>query len=189
MGILIERNNIDGLKIYGQQQVDYTISGVAHQGYDEAVRAAALKESEAIEAETQAYMDILSARQQKLSELGDALAILSKAITSMKAKDQTSGDKSIAMGSELQRAQSILSKYGISISLTDNNTKVTREQATKAQNNCQYEMDNENNDLQQDMVTTQGLISKRDSAFSSAAKLVKKVNSTGQALIEQLRNG
>ena len=186
MGVLIERNNIDGLKVYGQQQVDYTVSGVAHQGYDDAVRTVALKESEAIEAETQAYMDILSARQQKLSELGDALAILAKAVTSMKVKDQTSGDKSSEMAYDLQRAQSILSKYGISLSLTDNNTKVTREQATKAQNNCQYEMDNENNDLQQDMVTAQGLVSKRDNAFSTAAKLVKKVHGTADLLINNL---
>lgn len=190
MGLLIERNDIAGLKVYGQQQVDYTVDGVGGQDYATAVRKASLKESEAIEAETAAYMEILKTRQTKLSELGEALGILSQAVTSMKVKDQTSGDQSMAMSGELYRAQGILSKYGISpnFSVSTSGT-VTRGEATKSQNAVQYAMDTENNDLQQDMVTTQGLISKRDNAFSNASKLVRKVLNTGDLLIGNLRNG
>jgi len=37
--------------------------------------------------------------------------------------------------------------------------------------------------MQQDMVTMQSLVSKRDNAFSTAASLVQKINSTASTLI------
>lgn len=188
MGALIERNNIDGLKIYGQQQVSYTVDGLAGQDYVRAVQTAALKESEAIEQETAAYMVILRARQQKLQDLGDALATLTKAIASMKAKSQTSSDKSSEMGTELRRAQNTLTKYGVSPNFGITDDTVSRGEAMKSQSAVQYAMDNENNDLQQDMITTQGLVSKRDNAFSTAATLVRRVNDTGKQIIQNLLN-
>ena len=60
--------------------------------------------------------------------------------------------------------------------------------AQKAQAQTEYEMDMENNDLQQDMITVQGLISKRDDSYSTAAKVLKKVNSTGNSIINSIGN-
>ena len=188
MGTLIERNAIDGFKVYGLQQVDYTVAGIANQDYTRAVQAAALKESEAIEQETEAYMAILQARQQKLQDLGEALSTLTKAIASMKAKSQSSNDNSAKMGTELRRAQNILTKYGVSPNFGITDDKVKRGEAMKSQSAVQYAMDTENNDLQQDMITTQGLVSKRDNAFSTASSLVSKVNNTGKQILQNMLN-
>ena len=46
------------------------------------------------------------------------------------------------------------------------------------QTDAQYELDKEDNFLQQDMVSLQSYFSKRDQALSMAASLVKKVNNT-----------
>ena len=64
--------------------------------------------------------------------------------------------------------------------------KVRRDDATMAQSALQYEIDYETNDMQQDMVTMQSLVSKRDNAFSTASSLVQKINSTASTLIGNL---
>ena len=46
------------------------------------------------------------------------------------------------------------------------------------QTNVQYELDKEDNYLQQDLVSVQSYFSKRDQALSMAASLVRKVNNT-----------
>jgi hypothetical protein len=50
----------------------------------------------------------------------------------------------------------------------------------------QYEIDYETNEMQQDMVSLQSLVSKRDNAFSTVSSLVQKVNSTASTLIGNL---
>jgi len=184
MSNLIETNAIAGFKVYGQQMVEYTVDGVSGRDYAMAIAVAAFAESTAIENEASAYADVLRARQKKLSELGGALATLSKALATMKIKDQTSSDKSDA-DNNLITAKSILNSYGISLSLVDNN-KVTRKEAENARSNTEYAMDLEDNDLQQDMVTLQGLVSKRDSSFSTASKVIRKVDSTSSSIIHTI---
>ena len=184
MSNLIETNAISGFKVYGQQMVEYTVDGVSGRDYAMAIAVAAFAESTAIENEASAYADVLRARQRKLSELGDAVATLSKAITTMKPKEQQSSDKSDA-DNNLITAKDILKKYDITMSLVDTN-KVTRKEAETARSNAEYAMDLEDNDLQQDMVTLQGLISKRDSSFSTASKVIRKVDSTANSIINSI---
>jgi hypothetical protein len=64
--------------------------------------------------------------------------------------------------------------------------KVRRDDTTSAQSALQYEIDYETNEMQQDMVSTQSLVSKRDNAFSTASSLVQKINSTASSLIGNL---
>ena len=47
----------------------------------------------------------------------------------------------------------------------------------------QHALDTEDNELQQDSVTLQGLLSKRDSAFSTASNIVKKADRTNSSTI------
>ena len=54
--------------------------------------------------------------------------------------------------------------------------QMRRDDIYRAQNQVQYEMDREDNDLKQDMVSLNSLMSKRDNAFSAAARLIKKAN-------------
>ena len=53
----------------------------------------------------------------------------------------------------------------------------------KAQTSLQYAIDREDNDIQQDIVTLQSYISKRDNAYSNAAKVVKKANNAASSTI------
>ena len=181
---LIETNPIEGFKVYGQQMVEYTVDGIAGRDFASATAIAALAESSAIEESAAAHAKVIRARQEKLKDMGDAVAVLTKAIATMPVKNQKSTDKSSA-DDALYTAKTNLERYGVSLSLTDGN-KVTRKSAENARNNAEYAIDVEDNDLQQDMVTLQGLVSKRDNAFSTASKVLKKVASTGKSIIRTI---
>ena len=81
---LVESVPIEGLSVYGVQQKNYTVEGVAGCDYVKAASIAMFQEANAIEAETSAYAAVLEARQKKLDELGWALAVIVKANASMK---------------------------------------------------------------------------------------------------------
>ena len=184
---LVESVPIEGLSVYGVRQRNYTVDGVKGCDYVKAASVAMFQEANAIEAETSAYAAVLEARQKKLDELGWALSVIVKAVASMKTKKQKSTDLSAA-DENLKKASQILDKYrresnsDLKLPVNGDN-KVQRGDATSAQSALQYEIDYETNDMQQDMVTMQSLVSKRDNAFSTAASLVQKINSTASTLI------
>lgn len=187
---IVESKPIEGLSVYGVQQKDYTVKGKEHCDYIKAASVAMFQEAGAIEKETAAYAAVLEARQEKLDKLGWALAVLVKARASMKSKNQKSGDLSQA-DSNLVKASQILDKYrrdsNSEMRLPVNgDNKVRRDDATRAQSALQYEIDYETNEMQQDMVSMQSLVSKRDNAFSTASSLVQKINSTASSLIGNL---
>ncbi len=183
----VESVPIEGLSVYGVRQRNYTVDGVKGCDYVKAASVAMFQEANAIEAETSAYAAVLEARQNKLDELGWALSVIVKAVASMKTKKQKSTDLSEA-DENLKKASQILDKYrresnsDLKLPVNGDN-KVQRGDATSAQSALQYEIDYETNDMQQDMVTMQSLVSKRDNAFSTAASLVQKINSTASTLI------
>ena len=184
---LVESVPIEGFSVYGVQQRNYTVEGVEGCDYVKAASVAMFKEAGAIEAETLAYSAVLKARQKKLDELGWALSVIVKAIASMKTKKSESGDLS-AVDADLKSASEVLDRYRRSANAdlklpVNKDFKVRRDDATMAQSALQYEIDYETNEMQQDMVTMQSLVSKRDNAFSTAASLVQKINSTASTLI------
>lgn len=185
---LIVTNEIPGFDVYGVGQVDYTIDGVSGRDFGAAVAKAAFIQSNAIERESEAYSAMVRVRMRKLEDLGEALAIISKAIASMPVDDPESDDL-CDNDPRLLTARDLLAKYGIAlyVHVVDFDGRracyITREEGVMRQNDVQLEIDEENNSLQQDMVTLQGLVSKRDNSFSTAAKLIEKVNDTSQTLI------
>ena len=199
MSNLIDTTPIDGLKVYGQQMVDYAVGGDVHQAFDRAMAVAAFAEANAIEIEAEAYSEVLKMRQKKLEEIGDCVTKLSRMIGAMKGGSQSSSDKypkDSLYDPELRSIKNTLKKYGVTLNITDEDyyimqihvqhCYVTRENAETAKANAEYAMDNEDNDLQQDMVTLQGLISKRDEAFNNASKIIKKYNNTARSIINMI---
>ncbi|MBO4513287.1 MAG: hypothetical protein J5746_11025 [Victivallales bacterium] len=195
MSNLIETTPIDGLRVYGQQMVDYSVSGDMHQAFDRAMAVAAFAEATAIEAETMAYSEVLKMRKRKLEELGDCVSKLSRMITAMDA--DSSDDKypeDSLYDPTLRDIKNTLKKYGVTLNITEGGPPDLPEavcyveygDASKAKANAEYTMDNEDNDLQQDMVTLQGLISKRDDAFNNASKIIKKYNNTARTIINMI---
>ena len=176
MANLIEAVKIPGAAVYGVEQMSYTVDGVAGQDYIAALAAASFKEAVAVEQALSAYSEVVRQRQRKLEDLGIAMSGLNYAYSTLKVKDTESGDKT-DYSSQLYNAYSLAGKYGVTIGWTgysEGTMQSTREQIMKAQNEVQYAIDKEDNDLKQDMVSLNSYISKRDNSFSTATKLVKK---------------
>ena len=188
MANLVEANNIAGLKVYGQQQVDYTVEGKAGCDFGLAVARASMLRSVAVEGVLTGLTSAVRRREQKLTDLGQALAYIAEAAAEFHEKSHTDDTASSA---ELATAASLLGKYGIDHSAITVKTfpgvtpaqdftygTITQADVQKLQTNVQYELDKEDNYLQQDLVSVQSYFSKRDQALSQAASLVKKVNNT-----------
>ena len=184
MANLIVTDPIPGGSVYGVAQAGYTVDGVSGKDFIDAVTAASFRQSVAIETAASGYVSVVRARQTKMDEVGQALAYLSKAVASLKTKGGKSTDKVTVDNASW--VKSIASKYGISLSWESGGTQMTRGNVMKAQTNLEYALDREDNDLQQDLVTLQSMMTRRDNAFSNASKLVKKANDAAQSTIRNI---
>ena len=194
MADFIQANNITGLKVYGQQQVDYTVNGEAGCDFGTAVARASMQRAVSIESATSALADVVRARERKLTEIGEALAYVAAAAANFTSKSKTD-DSTSSPG--LATAKDILDRYGIDTSnivVVDLSTlgagrigAIQNQYVGKLQTDTQYALDKEDNYLQQDMVSLQSYFSKRDQALSMAASLVKKVNNTMSSGIRAIR--
>ena len=186
MSDIIEPTPISGFKVYGQQMYDFSVQGSDHNDFGLAIAIAAFAESTAIETETDAFSSVLRMRQTKLKELGSALSIITQSASTLKVgKDQKSSDKTDA-NAALWDAHDILKRYDVYDLPVSSDNKSDREHIEKARTETEYAMDMENNDMQQDMITLQGLVSKRDNSYSTASKVMKKVVSTGDSIINSI---
>lgn len=191
MANFIQANDIAGLKVYGQQQVDYTVNGVAGCDFGAAVARASMLRAVSVEGATSALSDVVRARERKLTEIGEALAYVSAAAANFTSKSKTDDSTSSV---ELATAKDILGRYNIDtshISVTNAGGvrvgSIQNQYVGKLQTDVQYALDKEDNYLQQDMVSLQSYFSKRDQALSMAAALVKKVNNTMSSGIRAIR--
>ena len=192
MSHLIQPREIPGGAVYGVAQYEYAIDGVPGNDYAGALAVASLRQSVAIEHSATAYAVVVRQRERKISDLGDVLAAIARAIATMDPKSQDTGKRS-EWSTLLYDAHGTCSRYGISLPLVavryENGQwegQVTYREATKSQNDIQYALDTEDNNLQQDMVALQSLITKRDNAYSNAAKIVQKAIRTGSGIIRNI---
>ena len=192
MANLIVANEIPGASVYGVAQMGYTVDGVSGQDYAAALTAAAFRESTAIEVAASSYMTVVRQRQTKVSELGDVLATIATAMASLKTKNAEPGDQSATswqMDVAFNTAKSICDKYGITLNVKTKTVDsvlrnyMTRGDLMRSQDDIQYKLDVEDNNLQQDMVSLQSFVSKRDSAFSTASKIISKVHNAADSAI------
>ena len=189
MSSLIATEEIPGGAVYGVRQMSYTVEGVAGRDYGAALAAAAFKESTAIEDTMNGYAAIVRQRTRKLEDLGTVMAGLNAGMATLKTKDTESSDKTDKMA-VLAEAHTLAAKYGITVTCVAYEysggvykAQMRRDDLYRAQNQVQYEMDKEDNDLKQDMVALNSLMSKRDNAFSAAARLIKKANDAASSTI------
>jgi len=179
MSALIVKEPLADNAVYGVRQVQYTVNGHSGKDFADAVAIAAFKQATAIETATSAYTSVVRARQQKIDELAEVLSNIARAMGEVHKKTQ-SGDKITIPNSD--SVKTIAARYGVDLNWTDGN-KMTLGNLQKAQTNVQYAIDREDNDIQQDIVTLQSYISKRDNAYSNAAKIVKKTNQAATSTI------
>ena len=189
MADLIMATEIAGASVYGVAQMSYAVDGVSGKDYAAALSAAAFKEAVAIERTLSGYSEVVRQRIRKLEDLGQVMAGLNSGVTTLKVKDIESSDRTDKMA-VLAEAHSLAAKYGITVTCVAYEfsggvykAQMRRDDIYRAQNQVQYAMDKEDNDLKQDMVSLNSSISKRDNAFSTASKLVKKaVDAAGSAI-------
>ncbi len=195
MANLIVANEIPGASVYGVAQMSYTVNGESGQDYAAALTAAAFRESTAIEVAASSFMSVVRQRQTKVTKLGDVLSTIATAMASLKTKDIGKNDPSATswqMDVAFARAKTICDDYGLKLNVREKEVDdvlryyMTREDLMTSQNEIQYALDVEDNNLQQDMVSLQGLVSKRDSAFSTAARIVSKSLNAGAAAIDNI---
>ena len=174
MAELIKPTEIAGGAVYGVRQMSYAVDGVSGKDYGAALAAAAFKESVAIETSASAYSEVVRQREKKVSELGAVLAVLAKAIATLDPKSDANN--------ALITAKNTCASYGVSLSLSDGN-KITFKNAQTGQTNVQYALDKEDNNLQQDLITLRSYITKRDNAYSTAARIIDKFNNAASNTI------
>ena len=179
MGDLIRADVISDNTVYGVRQMQYTVDGVSGKDFADAVTIAAFRQSTAIEATAGSYSEVVRARQKKVSDLGDVLAYIAEATAKLPVKNGKSTDKVTVNNASWVR--NTCSSYGITFSWDGD--KMSRADIQKAQTEVQYQMDKEDNNLQQDIVSLQSYISKRDNAFSTAARVVRKSLNASESTI------
>ncbi len=193
MANLIVANEIPGARVYGVAQMSYSVDGEPGNDYAAALTAAAFREATAIENAASSYMAVIRQRQTKVTELGDVLATLATAMASLKTGNNPSPDDESAtswqMDVAFSNALEICNRYDLSLNVrtkrVDNVSRhyMTRGDLMRVQSDIQYALDMEDNNLQQDMVSLQSFVSKRDSAFSTATKIVSKSHNAADAAI------
>ena len=183
---MIETRTIEGASVYGVEQVSYVVDGVSGRDYSAALAAAGLKQAAAIEADLAAVASAVRARQVKLTELNSALATIVYAMGTMKIKDPERTDLSAQIDA-LRDVAETARKYGISMSLAgENGNQIQRDSGQKLQANFKSALDLEGNALQQDVVTLQNLISKRDSSYQTVVSIVKRSLNAGATAVRGL---
>ena len=175
----IETRKIEGASVYGVEQYSYVVDGVAGRDYSAALAAAGLKQAAAIEADLAAIASAVKMRQRKLIDLNSVLTTIVYAMGTMKVEDIGRADKSDCIDA-LRDAVETARAYGITIRLAgDNGNQIQRDEAQTAQANVKHALDMESNSLQQDTVTLQNVISKRDSSYQTVISIVKRSLNAG----------
>ena len=204
-GLAIKSEPIRGIAVYGVPQFDYALDGAAHQDFDTIVADVSMHQASIVEQQTGAVSAAIRLRQRAASDLGEALAKLSGLLCRFKGDPPQSSDRPdppILVDSpeakELIALQKRLKEYGYDlVSDTVGPTRkccktqpgqvvVTRGVCMKAQTRVQELVDLENNNIQQDMNTLNGFVSKRDKAYNNAAKVVKKYEDTAVTIIKAM---
>ena len=186
---MIEMQKIEGADVYGVEMCSYVVDGSEGRDYTAALAAAALRQAVAVEANLSAINTVVRARQVKLNDLNLVLTYLSTALGTLPAADSggtPSAHRSDKMD-ELRNAAELARKYRITITLVgDDHNQIERGTGQTASATIKHELDLESNAMQQNVVTLQNLISKRDSTYQTVVSIVKRSLNAGATAIKGL---
>ena len=202
----IERRDT-GQSVYGVKQYLFSDSQSGKElDFGSIIAKSTLAQAAIVEEQTKVTAEVLKLRRQKSDDLANALAIFDKIMANFQVKDRKSTDECdlVCTKEELDKykaAAEKLNEYGYTIALaskeqtkkcsttTTGNYVITiqRADAMRGQAQVQEMLDTENNNLQQDMMSLQGFIQKRDSSFSTATETVKKFEGTAGNVISAMQ--
>ena len=183
MSKLITPDLITDFTVYGVPQVQYTVADDHGLDFTSAVTIASFKQATAIESATSGYSEVVKARQKKIDDLSDVLAYIAKANAQLPTDSSTPSKDKVKVD-HATWIKSICAYY--EVELTWDGEKMTRGNLQKAQTEVEYQIDKEDNNLEQDMVTLQSYLTKRDNAYSNASKVVKKTYNAADSVIANI---
>lgn len=204
----VKAHEID-LSVYGIRQVDYSLAGeTGYLQFDRVVAESSFQQAAVVDQQTQTVAAALKLRQHKTDDLSKALALLDGILCSYTEKTPSSGDMSQYWLPNSQRAEidallARLSQYGntITAELVDKIKKkcakdvtrpnefcirIERGVAMRSQTEVERMVDTENTNIQQEMNTLQGFVTKRDKAYKNAAKVIEKYNRAASSVIKSM---
>ena len=175
-----------GYKPFNFEQYDYYIGSNLDKIYDYegVVIIVSVDRAYALEDEVIPMVTLVRARNKKISELGDVMGDISQAINSFDSDDKMDDTTDVRNASA---DRGILSSYGVTCYIGSDG-KISKGDAQKQQSKLQHDIDLEDNNLQQDMITLQSYVSKRDQGFSTAAQLMKKVSGTRTKVLNNIES-
>ena len=183
-----------GVSVYGVAQHGYSVleGGVSKATtYDMAIATASLRRSVSIESAMSAASAIVRIKQQKMVDLTDLLALLMQGRAGLPPTSGTSDDKVTVSGLKA-KAESVKAKYGVDIygwkegRASSGTDEIERQDLEGGLVLLQSAIDENDNQLQQDTLTLQSWVSKRDESFRSASKAMTTILGTGKAVINNI---
>lgn len=203
----VKAHEID-LSVYGIRQVDYSLDGVpGYVQFDRVIAESSFQQAAVVDRQTQTVAAALKLRQHKTDDLGKTLALLDGILCSYTEKTPSSSDKSQywlpnSQKEELKALLDRVSQYGNTITkeLVDKIKKghgteskpgqfcvvIERGVAMRSQTEVERMIDTENTNIQQEMNTLQGFVTKRDKAYKNAAKVIEKYNRAASSIIKAM---
>ena len=175
----IATNNITLSQTWGASFGDYKLNGAPVDFQDIMIK---ISENRAtvVEGEVKPLSTRITNRNEKLENLGNVLADLTKLQAQFESDDD--GDK--RRGYLQQSSKDILiSLFG---SLDWSDLHMTKYEVEEWLQKVKSKIDALNNEAQKDMTRLQSLVDRRDEAFSTASDLMSKIGDTRSNLIRNL---
>ena len=166
-------------KFYEDCHVDYKLNGKSVD-FQDIMIAIAENRATSVEGEVTPLSTRITNRNEKLENLGNVLADLTKLQAQFESDDD--GDK--RRGYLQQSSKDILiSLFG---SLDWSDLHMTKYEVEEWLQTVKSKIDALNNEAQKDMTRLQSLVDRRDEAFSTASDLMSKIGDTRSNLIRNL---
>ena len=178
-----------GISVYGVPQVGYSADGKSGLDFGDVISHVTLKQATIADNQTRSVSSAIRLRQKQLEAMGRTLAIVNGILAKFRVKGGHSKDEYTIekdKAAEILQAADELKKYGYTLKIVEETKKtaccggseykaitITRATAMRAQAEVQTMIDTENNNMQQDMMTVQGVLQKRDRAFDGAQDMIK----------------
>jgi len=192
-----------GIKFYGMNAVDYSLSSEPGKvmDFETLLRKIAIDRSVKLQAEVAQLSAAVKTRQKIVDTLGKAMAFIDFVATDLNKEkygakrwyEYSTGDSHFedmkalwqiqqhtGVGMRFSGFEHIVNSDGTEVI----KIQISKEDALKDQISVQYQLDMQNNLLQQEMVAVQSLFNKQSDAFTTAKKLTTKVSGTRKNTIQ-----
>ena len=180
----IERVEVlsDNLAAWGVEVVDYELDGKTVDFQDLMIEITE-RRATVIEEEIKPMSTRMTKRNDKLGDLGEALAVFSE-VASQYDSDTTSGKSSSKISASAAKG---LIEIGYTTSdLTGKTISPNKSECELWQQKLKTRIDSLNNDASKDMTRLQSLVDKRDESYSTATSLMQSIGDTRQGTIKNM---